>query len=62
MNKEESNLHDITLSDKNHLNEQNTQDQHGQSLEDKIEAMLRLSWIMLPESCSIPCNILSLIL
>ena len=61
MNKEESNSHDMTLSDKNIPNEQITQDQHAQSLEDKIEAMLRLGWIMLPESCSIPCIIFNLI-
>ena len=36
---------------------QEVHDSHEQSIEDKIEAMLKLNWVMLPESCSIPCII-----
>ncbi len=44
--------------EENHIQiEQEVHDAHEQSIEDKIEAMLKLSWVMLPESCSIPCII-----
>ena len=57
MKKEESNINNGIQTETNNAKDQDNEDQHGQSLEDKIEAMLKLNWVMLPESCSIPCNI-----
>ncbi len=54
MNEEENT---IQTNNSSNIREGVQQDEHGQSLEDKIEAMLKLNWVMLPESCSIPCNI-----
>ncbi len=57
MEKAENNLNNnINKQDSNQIPEQ-IHDAHEQSIDDKIEAMLKLNWVMLPESCSIPCRI-----